>query len=98
MAHDTTPRYAPSEFLTVNVQRDGWTVSPVAEYVVHPPGTHPKSPISNDKIALECKLTPTGVRWFGCDRAYINSELRMVVVGFDDRDGIRRRWEVCTNP
>lgn len=33
-------------------------------------------------------------RWFGCERAYINSELRMVLVGHNSRDEVRQTWLV----
>lgn len=92
---DRTPRYAPN---TVIVARgcSAWTC-PVIEHVAHPPGTHPASCINDDMTALEMK-TAEGSRWYGFERVYINSELRMVVVGFSARDEVRRNWTVCKHP
>jgi ABC-type phosphate/phosphonate transport system substrate-binding protein len=33
-------------------------------------------------------------RWYGCIRAYINAELRMVIVGTNSRDEVRAKWEI----
>lgn len=86
---DRTPRYAPSVVVC-----KGFSNVPVESYVAHPAGTH-KGPIVASMMALECK-TRFGSRWYGCEKAWINSELRMVVVGFDSRDEVRRTWEACT--
>ena len=65
----------------------------IREYKTYPPGQHPKECcIRNTLTALEL-VTDYGSRWWGCDDAYINSELRMVVVG-DFKDEIRRKWKV----
>jgi len=66
--------------------------SPVETYVSHPPGTHPKSCIKPEYCALECRLTNGAVRWFGCRDAYINAELKMVVVGVNPRDEVMSRF------
>lgn len=87
---DRTPRYAPDKVIIAQAMK----LCPVIQYVVHPPHTH-NGPIKANYLALECK-TAHGSRWFGCEAAWINSELRMVTVGFDDRDEVRRKWEVCT--
>jgi len=86
---DTTPRYAPEQVIVVS--QGQWRVAPVLEWKATPPG-HGSKIIRDDMTLLECK-TEFGIRHFGCDRAYINSELRMVVVGFDARDEVRRKWE-----
>lgn len=88
---DRTPRYAPS-----HVHVLGHGIVKATAYVAHPPGNHPKNcAIRNDMTALEIK-TPVGrSRWYGFERAFINSELRMVVIGFDARDEVRSKWEVC---
>jgi hypothetical protein len=87
---DMTPRYAPTHVIIARAM----ALLPVTRYIAHPAGTHPDSPIKNDMMALEC-ITAKGSRWYGCESAYINSELRMVVVGFDSRDEVRSKWEVC---
>ena len=86
---DRTPRYAPSRVIC------GMATVPVLSYHVHPIGQHPKScPLVKDTVALELR-TERGSRWYGCENAWINSELRMVVVGFPARDEVRRTWEEC---
>lgn len=87
---DMTPRYAPDQVITVRAMR----LVPVTSYRVHPAGSHNASPINNDMIAVEL-VTDYGSRWYGCERAHINSELRLVVIGFPSRDEVRRAWEVC---
>jgi hypothetical protein len=89
MSHDTTPRYAPDRVIIARAMK----LCPVKQYIVHatPPA---KCPISAPAI-LEL-VTDYGSRWFGCDRAWINSELRMVTIGFNSRDEVRSKWEVCT--
>lgn len=78
-----TPRYVPERMNGV----------PVTSYRIHPPGTHPKSPIKDSMTALEC-VTSYGSRWFGITRGYINSELKMVVEGNNRRDEVRMKWKV----
>lgn len=83
---DMTPRYAPTE-VTLSGRR-----APVIRYIVHPPGTH-RGVITPDMTALEL-VTDRGSRWYGVEDAYINSELKMVVVGTDRRDEVRMAWKV----
>lgn len=86
--HDQTPRYAPSKVLIVN-----HGIVPVVGYTAYPPGSHPVGcPLIKSCTAVEL-ITTHGSRWYGFDSAYINSELRMVVVGFDSRDEVRAGWQ-----
>lgn len=86
---DTTPRYAPKKVLML-----GHGEVPVVSTRFYPPGQHPpRTPIVPTVGALEL-VTPYGSRWYGFDRGYINSQLRMVVQGFDRRDEVRRKWPV----
>lgn len=93
---DLTPRYAPDRVL-VFVGSAGQHRAmdlPVLRYIAHPAGHHPKGcPLIAECTALELQ-TEFGSRWYGCERAYINSELRMVVVGTNPRDEVRMGWEV----
>ncbi len=90
---DMRPRYAPSKVLIVH--GNGWVDAPVIRYVVHPKGTdRPRCPIGPGYVALEL-VTDYGSRWFGCEEAYINSELRMVVVGTNTLDEVRMRWPLA---
>ncbi len=90
---DMTPRYAPSSVLVIG--NNGARTLPVEQYIVHSPFNHPAGcPIVEDCTVLELR-TADGSRWYGCDSAYINSELRMIVVGTNSRDEIRMKWEVC---
>lgn len=104
---DRTPRYAPARVIIVNSRSleagkgrvAGWNCA-VLEFFAHQPGNHPaETPnwIKPELTALECK-TQQGSRWYGFEKAYINSELRMVVVGFNSRDEVLRGWEVCKCP
>lgn len=83
---DLTPRYAPDTVITVSGRY------PVDRAIAYPPGQHPpRCPLVPDCTALELR-TRGGSRWYGCQRAYINSELRMIVVGHDRRDEVRATW------
>jgi hypothetical protein len=86
---DTVPRYVPSTIL-----RNGF-VLPVLRTIAHPPGKHPKGcPILSYLVAVEV-VTEKGSRWFGFEKAWIDSNLRMAVSGFNARDEVRRRWELA---
>lgn len=86
---DFEPRYAPEQVIIAQAMK----LMPVKQYVFYPAGTH-KSAIKSELAALELK-TDKGSRWYGCERAYINSELKMVVVGCNSRDEVRMKWPVC---
>jgi hypothetical protein len=91
---DMVPRYAPSHVLVTHGNFGAFNL-PVHQYKVHLPNAHPaKCPIKPDMTVLEL-VTIAGSRWYGVERAYINSELRMVIAGFDSRDEVRSNWEVC---
>ena len=93
---DMTPRYAPSAVVVVGPKGSG--TFPVLSWHSYPPGQHPKGcHIKGDMTAVECR-TSAGSRRYGCERAYINSELRFVVVGTNPRDEVRMKWEVCRIP
>lgn len=89
MKTDMTPRYAPTEVMSI---KHG--IVPVRTWKIHPPETHFWSPLVNDMTALEC-VTEHGSRWYGIERGYINSELRMVIEGTNPRDEVRMKWEEC---
>jgi len=85
---DNAPRYLPGKFLTV--AGEGFTLSSTA----YPPGSHPeRCPIVATLTAVAATLDNGHVRWFGFERAWINSELRMIVQGFDSRDEVRSGWK-----
>lgn len=89
---DTTPRYAPAEVMTLR------GVRPVLRSAFHPPESEEarrKSgiPIVASYGVLEL-VTDAGSRYYGVDRAYINSELRMVVIGVNKRDEVVSKWPV----
>lgn len=88
---DMTPRYAPESVITVSAMRR----VAVTQSLFHSAGTAPKGcPIRIDCNVLELR-TMHGSRWYGCKRAYINSELRMVVVGFPARFEEMSAWEIA---
>ena len=80
---DRIPRYAPYIILC-----KGQFVS-VIKYVIHPKGLYHK-----DWMTLEF-VTKNGSRFRPFEKAWINSELRMVVSGFDSRDEVLQTWEKC---
>ena len=91
---DRTPRYAPIKVIVIRSDGKG-VMAPVTGAIAWPSGNHPAGcPLIPDCVALELQ-TEFGPRWFGCEHAYINSELRMVVVGTNERDEVRMKWEVC---
>ncbi len=94
---DLQPRYAPDHVFVARLPRGAVNV-PVIRYHSFPPGTHPANcPLIPTCTALEL-VTEHGSRWFGVERAWINSELRMVVSGTNPRDEVRMNWEVCKTP
>jgi len=95
---DHSHRYAPTR-VVVNYRDNTESHNPafawaeVQGYIVYPPNQHGASPIDNEITAVKA-ITPLGVRWYGCERAYINAELKLVVVGHNSDDEVRRRWPV----
>lgn len=69
----------------------GLIISPVLRVVTHPPNTHPKSAIRNDWTAVQV-IARDGERWFGTERAFIDSSLRMVMA-INPADEVLRKWE-----
>lgn len=76
----TTERVIPDRILTE--APGGYAVLPVVRSVAYPPGTAPKdAPISASLTVVEVR-TAHGVRWFGFQRAWLGSDLRMHVDGY----------------
>ena len=85
---DTTHRYAPTETIC-RCKR-----VPVTAWILHPAGHKVDGcPLYQDIPRVEMK-TPVGSRWYGCRDAYINAELRFVIVGHSPRDEVRQSWEI----
>jgi hypothetical protein len=92
---DITPRYVPDTMLLFSRVTGNPVRTAVTGSVFHPAGTAPKEcAIRIDCNALEVR-TAHGSRWYGCQKAYINSELRMVVVGFPAGFEEMAAWKVC---
>lgn len=90
MFSDMNPRYAPDKVLTLE---NG--LQPVVRASYYPVGQHPTGcPIVASMGVLALTASNGQIRYFGCDHAYINSELRMVVIGCDPRDEVRVKWAV----
>ncbi len=86
---DRQPRYAPTE-VYCKMRR-----VPVVRTVVHPVGTSPKTwnrPRAGWSV-LEC-VTENGSVCYEVESAWINAELRMVVIGTPGRDEVRMQWPV----
>lgn len=89
---DMTPRYTPKTILTAKAGF-GYSNYPVISVIAHPVGAHPaKCPLIEDCVALEL-ISHYGSRWYGVKEAYINSELRMIVIGFNARFEEMQKWE-----
>lgn len=92
---DMTPRYLPDEFLIADwsLRGKGAWKCPVIGSHFYPPDCPRPHPIM---LSWGCIVAHTtkGDRAFGCYRAYINSELRMVVVGTPKRDEVRIKWAI----
>ena len=56
---------------------------PVVGIVAYPKEKHKDKPIKNDFACISFTLSDGSLRYWGCERAYINSELRMIAV-FDN--------------
>ena len=90
MFDDLIPRYAPE-----TVACGGKNLVSVLKSIFHPKGLAPnRCPIITGIGVLELQ-TENGSRWYGCQEAYINSELKMVVIGCNSRDEIRMGWQIC---
>jgi len=84
------PRYVPTTVLIHN--NLGAFRLEVIGSKIHPANAH-KSCIKSDMVALEL-ITGAGSRWYGIESGYINSELRMVIVGTNERDEVRMKWPI----
>jgi hypothetical protein len=83
MTSEKTSTLAPggAKYMPEIVVRDGIWVA-VSGNVAYPPGMHPAHcPLVKDCYAVE-SITPLGSRWHGGTNAYIDSTLRMVIVGY----------------
>ena len=91
IAMDREPRYVPDRVVIF----DGMIVhAKVTGSTFYPPGQHPAGcPLVPHIGALEVKTQSNKSRWYGCEWAYINSELRMVAVGFPAADEEMAKWE-----
>ena len=90
-----TVRYAPNHVFIVS--KGKMINAPVLRHIAHPPNAHPKQcPLVPECTAIEF-ITAYGSRWWGCDKAWINSELRMVASGFDMRNELVNKWDICDN-
>ena len=86
---DRIPRYVPDRI--AGFSGPFIVHAKVLRTAFHPAGTH-KSPIMAESGALEI-VTASGTRWFGVEKAYINSTLRMVAVGFPAAFEEMAKWE-----
>lgn len=80
-------KYCPKKVMTIVGERI------VVSVIAHPKNNHPKDcPIVLDRVAIEL-ITSEGSRWYGCERAYINSELRVIVEGFNPNNEEMANWQ-----
>ena len=85
MFSDMTPRYVPNRLMTLHGMSD------VVNCQFAPRG-HNSPVIRKDMGCLTVTMANGVVRYFGCDRAYINSRLEMVVIGCNANDIARMGW------
>ena len=86
---DLVPRYTPK---TVTLSGKGkW---PAVRVEFFPIGQHPEECYIRADMGVLKLSTAVGDRLYGCKHAYINSELRMVVIGTFRSDEVRTKWEV----
>ena len=88
-----THKYVPESALVVRGR--GGVRLPVVRYIGHVTGTKPsKCPLIRDTAKVQMVLADGTSSWWGCERAYINSELRMcVVLAAPVKCELRRAWE-----
>jgi hypothetical protein len=89
---DLTPRYAPRHVIIAARMKQ----FPVTGWRIYPAGQHPASlpkVIKPEYTVLECQ-TEAGSRYFGVRSGYINSELRMVIIGTNPRDEVQMKWPI----
>lgn len=70
----------------------GFVRAPITGSVAYPPGWAPKqSPILPSLWTVEVRTT-AGSRWYGTEKAWIGSDLRMHML-VNPRDEVLRGWE-----
>jgi hypothetical protein len=69
----------PHELMTIKGR------SAVDKYIAHQPNSKEHGPIKAELTAVECICVNGERRWFGFERAYITSALRMAVSGWNPR-------------
>lgn len=84
-------KYVPDTIMTF----DGY--QPVKEVIAFQPNQHPSSsPIKRTLTAVKVMTDNGNVRWYGFGKAWINSELRMVVESFNPKFEEVSKWEDYT--
>ena len=90
---DNRPRYVPAYVMTLKGMQQ------VSGVVSYPASGHPdKCPIVATMVAVHVQVPNSAGRWYGVDKAWINSELRMVVQGFNAKFEELAAWTVCEQP
>lgn len=88
MKLDKRARYTPDSIIT---HRGHGKVNSIKTF---PPNAHPEGcPLVQNCTAVQLVSDAYGSRWYGVERAYINSELRMIVIGFDARFEEMAAWK-----
>ena len=88
----TPDKWAPNAVLIL--QRG---IIPVTQTVAYPPGNHPTGcPIKGSLVAVELR-TDCGSRWYGFERAWIDSHLRMRCSGWNQRNELVASWDTATD-
>jgi hypothetical protein len=84
-------KWVPEVMLALNPQTGQHEYSPVISVLAHAPG-HKVAPIRTECTAVEITLANGGKRYFGFERAWIDSHLRMRVSGYDERNELVAAW------
>ena len=71
---------------------------PVSQIVIHKPYNHPTgSPINKELCCVEVFTSLGSKKWHGCQKAYIDSTLRVVIelLSGQEKDEVIMKWENC---
>ena len=93
MAQDLTIRHVPLKMRNMLGE-----LCRVIKTEAFPPGLHPdRCPLIAGCVAVRVTLNNGAQRWYGVERAWIDSYLRMAVQGFDARFEEMARWPKVRN-
>lgn len=85
-------KWTPATILAFHNGKAG--IFPVDTVKAFPPNQHPaKCPIKDDMTAVQLISSCGPSRWYGFEKAWIDSHLRMRVSGYDPRFEEVSKWQ-----